>query len=534
MFHHFFLVMTLSGSVVFLLYKLTDPITRRWMPPSWRKGLLYLSLFFYLVPVPLFRDRLFSKLGLSLPFPARIRVIEGIAQRIYQPQYVIDIWDDGHFTLGRGVVAVIVFAVCTVIIASIIMLRQLRRYRKTCRTYQQGAFCGPVPSSLGESLRKEKEEVRLKRPVKLVCSQLCDTPMTIGIFSPTIVFPAPGGMVLDEDDCRSVLKHELLHIKYRDLLIRFFALLALAIHWYNPVCYFLFRELRIVSELDCDYGVTKDYSDPQRRRYGELILDLATTGGGGKERFSVGLADNGTADFERRLLEMKKPRKKGKPLLACALIAVMGAAGLTTAFAYQSPTWVGAKDDGWTKYDEVYVVTSFGPRDAYPQEYFLYDEFFTDPDGNIFPLEVVPMNGSCAHTLLEGVATKHTESDDGSCTVREENCLFCDRCEYAIKKEVLNNAWYAVCIHTESDVYVEHLPFDDFFTDSNGIIIPLEGIPLDGSCRHTLLEGEAKSHTKNDDGSCTVGTENCLFCDRCRYAIKKGGLSEERFDICKH
>lgn len=442
MFHYFFLVMTLSGSLVFLLYKLTEPIFRRWFPPFWRKGVLYLSLFFYLFPLPLLKDRLFKRLGL---IQFRTRRFEGMDNYVYDPQYAINI-GDGGFLPGPGAVAVVVFAVCTAVIASVIVIRQLRRYRRTYRAYQLKAFCGSVPPSLGDSLQATKEELKLKRPVKLVCSKLCDSPVTIGVLSPTIVFPASGGMELEADDRRSVLKHELLHVKHRDLLVKFLALLALAIHWYDPVCYLLFRELRIVSELDCDYGVTKDYTDPQRRRYGELILDLATAGDGRKERFSLGLVDNGAADFKRRLLEMKKTRKSGRPLLACAIIALIGAAGVAAALAYESPLWVNTKND-WREYEAVFFLEYDAGMEHYFNHHFPYDEFFTDPDGEIFPLEDIWPDSACGHDLLEGTATRHTKNDDGGCTVAIDSALFCPRCGYAAEEKELSTEMFLVCMH---------------------------------------------------------------------------------------
>lgn len=111
--------------------------------------------------------------------------------------------------------------------------------------------------------------------------------MTMGVFSPVIIFPVPGKLDFEADERRYIMKHELQHIKSGDLLIKFLALFALAVHWYNPICYLLFHELCVVIELDCDYGVTNHIDEAQRRRYGNLILDLAASGDGKKERFAM-------------------------------------------------------------------------------------------------------------------------------------------------------------------------------------------------------------------------------------------------------
>ena len=90
--------------------------------------------------------------------------------------------------------------------------------------------------------------------------------------------------------------HEFIHIKNRDLFINLLALLVLAIHWYNPICYLLYFELRVASELKCDYEVVKDLNDNQRQQYSYLLIELATQDC--KERkYSVGFVNNSVAVY---------------------------------------------------------------------------------------------------------------------------------------------------------------------------------------------------------------------------------------------
>lgn len=438
MFHYLLFVMSLSGSVVFILYGLTYPTAQRYFPHSWRKSILCLSLFFYLVPVPLIEDSILKQLGIYFPFKTwNYGVRDGLS---INPRYTINI-KNGQFSLGPGVIAVYIVTVCMLVIAAVIIIKQVRQYIRICRRYRLKAFCEAAPSQLTESFQKVEEALEIKRPVNLVCSKLCDTPMTIGILSPTIVFPTPNKMDLASEDYQYILRHELLHINNRDLLIKFLGLFTLVIHWYNPICYLLYHELCIVSELDCDHSVTKDLDDAQRQRYGNLLLDLAVSDNGKKGWFSVGLVDNEAASFERRILEMKRIRKKSKPFLACIVMAVICIMGIMTAFAYEAPIRYGSEYD-WTEFDDIF----FSNHPEAP-EHFIYDYFFVDQNGNIIPLDDTAPQASCDHDFKTGQVTRHTKSSDGSCVITYYTAQRCIICGDVKDEELVNEIRYLVCPH---------------------------------------------------------------------------------------
>lgn len=328
MFHHLLFVMSLSGSFVILLYGLIYPIARRYFPHSWRKNILCLSLFFYLVPLPLLKEFVLSRLNIDIPFRHENVHID--------LKYTVNLQNQ-QFYPGSGVVIVYIAAFCMAVFTSVVIMKQLKKYGTIYRTYFLSAFHeAPLPQ-LESMLQQTKEELLIKKPVRLICSQFCGAPMTIGVFKPAIIFPSSDDFNLKADDIKLILKHELLHIKNRDLLLKFLALFALALHWYNPICYLLYRELCVISEIKCDYGVIKDSDDTQRKQYCHLILDLAAAGGGKLERFAVGLVSNDAATFERRILEMKKTSKNTKTLLSCIVMALICAMGMVTAFAYEEP-----------------------------------------------------------------------------------------------------------------------------------------------------------------------------------------------------
>lgn len=439
MLRYLIFVMSLSGSVIVVLYKLFAPIARRFFPQSWRSSILKMALIFYLVPVPIFKDFLVSHIQSLFPFP--FELFEATEFWRIDPEYTINM-QSRQFFLGVGVILIHIFALCMAVIAFIVIVKQLQQYQTVRCTYLLDTFTEAPPPQFEEWLLRTKEELQVKGNIKIICSKLCDTPITIGVFSPVIIFPALNKLDLEPTDYQYILKHELIHIKNKDLLVKFLTLLALAIHWYNPICYLLYYELCVVSELNCDYGVVKGTDDVQRQRYSHLILNLATAGSSKKERFAVGLVNNDTATFERRILEMKQIRKNSKPVLSCIVMAIFCVVGTIPAFAYQAPIRVETKDS-WAEYDEVV----FTEHDFDVAEPLMYDYFFIGQNGNIIPLDNTEPRIGCKHNFVDGYVKKHKKNSDGSCVVKTYECSRCDICGYSIEGAFVSETKYAVCPH---------------------------------------------------------------------------------------
>lgn len=439
MLHSLFFVMSLSGSVVVILYWLAYPISRKDFSYSWRRTVLMIALFFYLFPLPLFKDFILSRL--KGYFPLRFEIFDPDGIFLVDPNYTITM-QPGQIFLGPGTILACIFALGMVVIACIVVSRQLKEYAAVYRTYSLESFTEAAPPQLMESFLQMKEELQIKREVKLVCSTLCDAPVAIGVYSPKIVFPCIEKPGLEPDDYKYILKHELLHIKNRDLLTKFLALLALALHWYNPLCHLLYYELCVVSELNCDYGVIKDIDDTQRQQYSRLILALATAGSGKREKFAVGLVNSDTAAFERRILEMKKARKSRRPFLSSMVMAIICILGTITAFSYEAPVQAESEDN-WAEYDTIFLAD----HDPDAVEYLPFDYFFVDQDGNITPLDGIDPQVLCKHEFKEGVTVKHKKNSDGSCVTEKRSALSCSLCGYTKEGEIISKLEYTVCPH---------------------------------------------------------------------------------------
>ena len=116
-----------------------------------------------------------------------------------------------------------------------------------------------------------KNELKIKRHIRLKASSDIGSPMLVGVLFPTVYIPCCD---IPDDNMRLVLLHELTHYKRKDLLIKWFAVLINSVHWFNPLCYLACANLSEACEVSCDMAVTKNMSEDEQKLYMQTILNL--------------------------------------------------------------------------------------------------------------------------------------------------------------------------------------------------------------------------------------------------------------------
>lgn len=181
-----------------------------------------------------------------------------------------------------------------------------------------------------EILSEEAERLGVAAPKAQLCAAV-STPALTGLFRPTLLLPHEN---YTESDLRFILRHELTHLKRRDILYKLVLTLANALHWFNPLAYVMLHLADEDIELSCDSAVTLRMEKAERAAYSETLLKavrsksaavpLTTCFGGTVER------------LKRRLANVLDGRKKsrGGAVLALTVLAVAGlcaAIGFTPA-----------------------------------------------------------------------------------------------------------------------------------------------------------------------------------------------------------
>ena len=107
-FYHMPFVMSLSGSIIVILYKLSYPFAQKYFSLAWRKMLLKISLVFYLVPIPMFKYTILSCVHklFSNPFILNSKKVWSI-----DLNYAINM-EKGNTFLGSDLLLVLLFIFC--------------------------------------------------------------------------------------------------------------------------------------------------------------------------------------------------------------------------------------------------------------------------------------------------------------------------------------------------------------------------------------------------------------------------------------
>src|SRR5574344_1951582 len=119
-----------------------------------------------------------------------------------------------------------------------------------------------------EILSEEAERLGVAAPKAQLCAAV-STPALTGLFRPTLLLPHEN---YTESDLRFILRHELTHLKRRDILYKLVLTLANALHWFNPLSYVMLHLADEDIELSCDSAVTLQMKKAERAAYSETLL----------------------------------------------------------------------------------------------------------------------------------------------------------------------------------------------------------------------------------------------------------------------
>lgn len=136
-------------------------------------------------------------------------------------------------------------------------VRKTRRWSRPASAQTQG-LCDEM-----------REEMGIHRRISLAVCSAVDSPMAVGLLRPRLLLPREdyGGQELE-----FILRHELTHIRRRDLWYKLLLLLAQMIHWFNLLVWILARQAEADIELTCDDMVMAGRGGEDRRAYSETLL----------------------------------------------------------------------------------------------------------------------------------------------------------------------------------------------------------------------------------------------------------------------
>lgn len=187
-----------------------------------------------------------------------------------------------------------------------------------------------APAKSVSNAQTEKWTARrsLRRQVRIVQSGYAESPLTYGIFRPTIVLPLHTDWA-DHERLDDVLAHEYMHIRRLDALVKMLLLLALCVHWYNPLVWLMYVLANRDLELCCDRAVVRSQDYARKAGYARTLIHMEERKASTLSLFNH-FNQSPTEERIKHIMKLKKSTFKSI-LAACAAVGIV-----STGFAASS------------------------------------------------------------------------------------------------------------------------------------------------------------------------------------------------------
>lgn len=205
-------------------------------------------------------------------------------------------------------------------IAAIYFLQAHFRFKRNC------ADSLPLDTPI---IRKWLREHPMRRPIQIRQSDRISTPLTYGLFRPTILLPKTA--LYDPKQLTYILLHEYTHIRRFDILLKWLFTAALCLYWYNPFVHLMVRTAMQDIELACDETVIQTCGEQIRSAYALTLLQLEET----RIPLSPSCTCFSRSHAKERITAIMKMKKISVLTIVLALALVTGT---VTVFATSCPT----------------------------------------------------------------------------------------------------------------------------------------------------------------------------------------------------
>ncbi len=157
-----------------------------------------------------------------------------------------------------------------------------------------------------------------RRKIKIRYSDRITAPLTFGIIHPVILVPKS----IDwkrEQEVQYVLTHEYIHIKRYDAVMKWLLILAVSLHWFNPLVWVMFMLANRDMELSCDEQVLNLCGISQKTEYAKMLVTLQEMNKKAAPLCS-GFSKSG---IEERITAIMKTRRKTTLAIMAAVVVVL-------------------------------------------------------------------------------------------------------------------------------------------------------------------------------------------------------------------
>lgn len=271
-------------------------------------------------------------------------------------------------------------------------------------------------------------------------SPLIGSPYTIGFLKPFIVAPES---LEDSRLSEMIMRHEYSHLRRHDSAVKLLCLLAICLHFYNPLTLLTLLLYTSFSENIADQAATEGFTTEERKVYAVALVNLSVR----NRQVPVVWKNNllGAKHTMKRRVEfiMRKNRKTSKIGTAAAILASVFLSG-TTVFGYAPMQTTEAADSVQLNETVSFVDSASNNLFANSNIYFETDEHVNIlvNDSDLEPRAII-----CTHDFKSGYADVHNSKSNGGCEVKTYTAKICKKCNHLVIMDLIGTTNYPKCPH---------------------------------------------------------------------------------------
>ena len=271
-------------------------------------------------------------------------------------------------------------------------------------------------------------------------SPLIGSPYTIGFLKPFIVAPES---LENSRLSEMILRHEYSHLCCHDSAVKLLCLLAICLHFYNPLTLLTILLYTSFSENIADQAATEGFTTEEKKAYAVALVNLSAR----NRQVPVVWKNNllGAKHTMKRRVEfiMMKNRKASKIGTAAAILASVFLSG-TTVFGYAPMQTTEAADSVQLNETVSFVDSASNNPFANSNIYFETDEHVNIlvNDSDLEPRAII-----CTHDFKSGYADVHNSKSNGGCEVKRYTAKICQKCNHLVIMDYVSTTTYAKCPH---------------------------------------------------------------------------------------
>ena len=410
--------MSIAGTVPLIICLLLLLLQRKKFSYRLGRNLVFLSLAGYLIP--------FQVVKYLMPTDVLIRT-----DALANISYYINFDDKGAISYHRISLWmsdwILMIGLCWLFLISGFSVYEIIKYHRLTR-----------------KLKKITEKRTCFLPgigdVEYRISPLIGSPYTIGFLKPFIVAPES---LEDSRLSEMILRHEYSHLRRHDSAVKLLCLLAICLHFYNPLTLLTLLLYTSFSENIADQAATEGFTTEERKAYAVALVNLSAR----NRQVPVVWKNNllGAKHTMKRRVEfiMMKNRKASKIGTAAAKLASVFLSG-TTVFGYAPMQTTEAADSVQLNETVSFVDSASNNPFANSNIYFETDEHVNIlvNDSDLEPRAII-----CTHDFKSGYADVHNSKSNGGCEVKRYTAKICQKCNHLVIMDYVSTTTYAKCPH---------------------------------------------------------------------------------------